>query len=342
MSERVDFLIVGGGICGRLIQLELEKRGKSTLVVDDRKANQCSIVAAGLANPLVGKFFTIGWRSKEFFGGLYNHYQSLENRLDSSFFRPSAMKRVISTPGEQNIWLSKAHQEKYVGFCSFANEEIEGLNTSYGLLEVVQGGQLNAKVFLNACMEKLPTSDELFDYNKLNIDEGNYGHLNYDHIIFCEGYKLADNPWFNNFVHLIPTKGEILEIETALEPKGDIYLGGVFIQHVEGEVWRVGATYDQNNTSTNPTEMMREDLVKKLEKTLLLPYKIVAHYCGTRPASEDRKPIVGSHPKHRNMHIFNGMGSKAVSLAPLLAKELSDNILEGIPLEGEIDVKRFC
>ena len=341
MSETVDFLIVGGGISGRLVQLELAARKKTTLVIDKTKSNQCSIVAAGLANPLVGKFFTIGWRSKEFFGGLAQHFSELENRLDAKFFRPCRMKRIISSAGEQNIWLSKAHLEKYVGFCTFINENIEGLNTDFGLLEVSQGGELNASKFLNVC-QKLPTENETFVHDKLDLVAKKYGAISFKNIVFCEGYRMNDNPLFNGIVKLTPTKGELLEITTALEPCGDIYLGGVFLQHLEGNRWRVGSTYDQNNTTVHPTEMMRDDLVSKLSKTLKLPFEVVDQYCGTRPASPDRKPIVGAHPELEDVYIFNGMGSKAVSLAPLLAKELCDTMIIGSPLHSEISIDRFC
>ena len=123
MSEKVDFLIVGGGIAGRLLQAELMGRGQSTLVYDQPDFNRSSVVAAGLANPLVGKFFTIGWRSHEFFCELASHYSDLETRLETSFFRPCDMKRIIASAKEQNIWLSKAHKEKYKGFCHFVYED---------------------------------------------------------------------------------------------------------------------------------------------------------------------------------------------------------------------------
>ena len=84
MHESIDCLIIGGGISGRLIQLEMESRGLSTLVYDSPKGNHCTQVAAGLANPVVGKYFTIGWRAQEFFTPLADYYADLENRLDAS------------------------------------------------------------------------------------------------------------------------------------------------------------------------------------------------------------------------------------------------------------------
>ena len=342
MSEKIDFLIVGGGIAGRLLQMELEKRKCSTMVYDQKDGNECSMVAGGLANPLVGKYFTIGWRAREFFAGLDTYYQELESRLSATFFTPRTMKRIISSPGEQNIWLSKAHLEKYKGFCVFSNEEIEGLHTELGLLEVQQGGEMNAPRFLEACQQKLSTNFDFFDHEKLDMKNNIYDDIHFSNIVFCEGYKVVNNPFFNKEVEIVPTKGELLEIETDLKPSGDIYLGSVFIQHLHGRRWRVGATYERYNTTVTPTAMQKEDLMTKLEKKLTIPYTVVNHYCGVRPASLDRKPLLGVHPSYSNMFIFNGMGSKAVSLAPLLAREMCDFMIKNTPLHSEIDIKRFC
>ncbi len=341
MSDKVDFLIVGGGISGRLLQLELEQRGPSSLLYDNAKRNSSTIVAAGLANPLVGKFFTIGWRAKEFFADLNGYYSEIENRLQSSFFRSCAMNRIISSAGAKNIWLSKAHQSKYVGFCHFVDKAIDGIRSPFGMLEVYKGGELNTVKFLSACANKLPTVEETFKIGELNTSAKTYKDIHYDKIVFCEGYEVSDNPLFRDVIEVVPTKGELLEIETDLQPNGDIYLGGVFMQHLYDKRWRVGSTYQVNDRTLNPTKMMREDLTVKLERTLNLPYQVVNHVVGIRPASLDRKPILGEHPNIKDVFIVNGMGSKAVSLAPLLSKEMCDFMLNDAPLQSEISINRF-
>jgi glycine oxidase len=341
MSETLDYIIVGGGISGRLMQLALQKKGASTLVFDEAHSNQSSLVAAGLANPLVGKFFTIGWRAPDFFCNLTAFYHELENRLGTTFYRPCTMRRIIASAGEQNIWLSKAHQDKYVGFCDFSNEQVPDLANNFGLLNVYQGGELNTAPFLAACQSKLPTNTIKFDHNLLNLELNTYENIKFNHIIFCEGYKVMDNPLFNTRVNVVPTKGELIEIETDLEATGDIYLGSVFLQHLHSNRWRVGSTYNQGDRTDHPTELMKNDLLDKLNKTLNLPYKLVDHYCGIRPASVDRKPILGTHPTYKNVHLVNGMGSKAVSLAPLLVEEMTDYLLNNTPLYPEVDIQRF-
>ena len=341
MANHADILIVGGGISGRLLQIELQQAGASTLVFDQPENNHSTRVAAGLANPLVGKFFTIGWRAKEIFNDLASYYTQIESRLGAPFFRPCKMKRVISSAGEQNIWLSKAHKEKYVGFCSFSNEGKIGLNTQFGILEVMQGGEMDTDVFLDACAEKMPTLNQKFDHTELNLADNLYKDISFDKIVFCEGYQVMNNPLFAEERFIIPTKGELLEIETDLQPDGDIYLGGVFLQHIADRRWRVGSTYQVNETNLQPTDMMREDLKAKLDKVLAMPYTIVDHRVGVRPASVDRKPILGRHKQHQNVYIMNGMGSKAVSLAPLLARDMCAFLLQNTPLDTEISINRF-
>lgn len=337
----VDCIIVGGGLCGRLLQLQLHKEGKSTVVYDSPEVNHCTAVAAGLANPLVGKFFTIGWRADEIFPSLDSFYADIESKLNASFFRPIGFKRIISSAGEQNIWLSKAHKAKYEGFCSFANESIDGLSTGFGVLNVAQGGEMNTQAFLLACDQHLPTVKEDFDYDKLNLAEKKYGELSFEKIVFAEGYKIMNNPLWRDYKMVVPTKGELLTIETDLEPKDNIYLGSVFLQHTEGKTWRVGSTYAQRDSTLNPTAMMRADLVTKLDKVINIPYNITDHYCGVRPASIDRKPILGEHPQHKDVYVLNGMGSKAVSLAPLLVAEMADYMYSGGKLHESVDLQRF-
>lgn len=339
--RKVDNLIIGGGICGRLLQLQLQKEGKSTLVYDSPVPNHCTAVAAGLANPLVGKFFTIGWRADEIFPPLADYYASLEKQLNASFFRSVGFKRIISSAGEQNIWLSKAHKSKYAGFCSFENEQIEGLNTSFGVLTIKQGGEMDTTAFLHACDQFLPTQKEDFNWHNLDVLAHTYDGLYFDKLIFTEGYKITENPLLKTLVKIVPTKGELLTIETDLEPKNTIYLGAVFLQHLIGKTWRVGSTYNQNDSSLNPTTANREDLIYKLDKVINTSYVVKSHYCGVRPASIDRKPILGEHPAYAGVYVVNGMGSKAVSLAPLLISEMVDFMYGRATLNETVNLLRF-
>ena len=341
MAKEVDYLIVGGGVTGRLLQIELMKRGLKALVFDKLDKNHSTQVAAGLVNPVVGKFFTVGWRAEEFFPSLAQYYRAIEHKLNASFFKEKPMKRIIANAGEQNIWLSKAHLSKYVDFCSFKQEKIKGLNTDWGVLQILQSGEMNTHSFLEACNANLPSIFESFDASQLDIEQKKYHMFSYRNIIFCEGYESINNPFFKDYLSVIPTKGELLEICAEGIPDDCIYLGAVFLQPKGKNRWTVGATYEKNQTSLEPTDMMKSDLETKLNKLIRVPYSITKHYCGIRPASIDRKPLMGKHPTIDSMYTMNGMGSKAISMVPLLAQEMVNYMEHHIPLSEEINLNRF-
>ena len=70
-------------------------------------------------------------------------------------------------------------------------------------------------------------------------------------------------------------------------------------------------------------------------------FEIIEHYAGVRPTVRDRRPLVGTHVQYNRVHILNGLGTRGVMLGPAMAKALFDNIENDIPLDKEIDIKRF-
>lgn len=344
MSESVDFIVVGGGIAGVTLQLELTARGFRSMLIHTADRNVSTRIAAGIINPVAGKFFTLSWRAEEFFPALAEYYTEMEELLDASFFHPKPIYRVLNTAGEQNIWLSKANQERYNDFCDYVDEELPFTRSSFGMLEIKQGGHLDTNAFLDAALDYLAemskVRDEQFDYLHLNIDARTYKDVSFDKLIFCEGYDMTHNPFFKN-LPFSPNKGEVLEIETEdLDPER-IMVGGVFVLPYGGNRYKVGASYDHHDLTLDPTEKGRSYLVDKLENILDIEYSITEHRVGLRPAVKDRRPLLGKHSGFNWMYVYNGLGSKGVSSAPVLSKEMADFIISGKPLHPECDIDRF-
>ena len=89
------------------------------------------------------------------------------------------------------------------------------------------------------------------------------------------------------------------------------------------------------------TEKGKTELVDKLKKVLKIPFEIVNHQAGIRPTVNDRRPLIGLHPKHPTLAIFNGLGTKGVMLAPYFAQQFYSFLEENNVLEQEVDIKRF-
>jgi glycine/D-amino acid oxidase-like deaminating enzyme len=68
---------------------------------------------------------------------------------------------------------------------------------------------------------------------------------------------------------------------------------------------------------------------------------VLGHKAAIRPATLERRPFLGFHPRYPAIGILNGMGTKGTSLAPFFANQLAQNIVYNFPVSPEADVHRF-
>jgi glycine/D-amino acid oxidase-like deaminating enzyme len=71
------------------------------------------------------------------------------------------------------------------------------------------------------------------------------------------------------------------------------------------------------------------------------PYQIIGQEWGMRPTTADRRPVLGQHPEFNQLLVFNGLGTKGVSLAPYFSHTLVQWMEKGIPLHKAVDVTRY-
>jgi glycine oxidase len=110
---------------------------------------------------------------------------------------------------------------------------------------------------------------------------------------------------------------------------------------MEENIFRVGSTYEYDETDVNITEEARTRIVENLDSLIDVPYEIVDQVAGIRPTTGDRRPVIGEHKEHKELYIFNGLGAKGYLLAPLLSQELMNHILNDDPLHPELALQRF-
>jgi glycine/D-amino acid oxidase-like deaminating enzyme len=116
---------------------------------------------------------------------------------------------------------------------------------------------------------------------------------------------------------------------------------GVFVLPLGDNKYRVGATYEWNELNELTTEKGKADLIEKLKKILKVPFEIIEHDAGIRPTVNDRRPLIGLHPEHPAVGVFNGMGTKAVMIAPYFAKQFVDFLENKNTLDPEVSIERF-
>ncbi|MFY0644589.1 MAG: FAD-binding oxidoreductase [Bacteroidia bacterium] len=339
MSESVDFLIVGAGISGLCLHNELLNRGHTSIIVNNDERNVSTSIAAGIVNPVAGKFFSLTWRANDFFPSLESYYRDLETKTQSSFYFSKEIRRVISSAGEQNIWLSKSHLEKYKGYCQYIPSKDD-----FGQIQIHRGGHLDTTAFTNNMRiylkDKAPYRNEIFNHELLELDSLSYDNIRFKKIVFCEGYDMINNPYFKH-LPFSPNKGELIEIESGELDENLILTGAVFVLPTGNQKFKVGATYEHHIIDLVPTLKNKAYLLERFEKMSSASYEVVNQFVGIRPAVKDRRPLLGQHPKHECMFIMNGLGSKGVSMAPQLSRELADFMISGKELNNDCNINRF-
>ena len=72
-----------------------------------------------------------------------------------------------------------------------------------------------------------------------------------------------------------------------------------------------------------------------------MPFTVEGHFAGIRPATVERRPFAGMHPRYPEFGLLNGMGSKGASLAPFMARQFCTALCGGEPVQPEAGLERF-
>lgn len=347
-TNQFHFLIVGQGIAGSVLALSLMKAGYRVCVIDKPGLSLSSRVAAGIWNPVVFKRLTKSWLADELVPELIDFYSHCDKELNASFITRRKIIKPFTEEQEKNLWLKKAQGENaFLDPQAYDHFELSASQTIASYSFVLEAGNLDVAAFLNATKDQLIKQqsffEDTFQYGQLEqTAEGiTYKELSADNIVFCEGHLISKNPFFN-WVPMKPAKGEVLTVKCeGLNLKEHILNKGIFMMPLGNNHYKVGATYEWETLDDEPTPQKKEELSEKLKAVLKVPFEIIKHEAGVRPAVIDRRPVVGVHPSLHTHFIFNGFGTKAVMLAPYFAKQLVHHLQSNTTIDAEADVKRF-
>lgn len=340
---KVDFIIVGQGLAGSCLALELMKRNHSFIIIDNANPNAASRIAAGLFNPITGRTNQPTWMAKEIFKTLREFYSDAEKTMNETFlhhipiYRPfiSKQEQEATTHPEGAQWISNRSQKSR---CP------EMINDPFGGIEIMDSGFLNTSIFLNTVKKILEANGNLwegtFDY-QINVSEYAILYKDFEagRIIFCNGIENLANPFFN-WAPIIKLKGELLKVKASLPSDVIVNRGFFGVPSDEAGTFILGSTYHRNDQDGN-TEIGLNELKANAKKFLKRDFEIIGETWGHRPTTIDRRPILGAHPVHKNVIIFNGLGTKGVSLAPFFALHLADWLEGKTDLNKEVNIERF-
>lgn len=346
---KYDFIVVGHGLSGAILSYTLRKRGHRVLVIDEPRPSSASRVAAGLLNPVAGKRFAKSWLADAFIPAADAFYQELGAHFGRELYRHKPIYKIFSTIEEQNTWMAKCASEgwqEYILETYTQGGNQPAVQEPYGGILIGRGGSLLVAEMLDLLttelVEKGLLLPERFEMDQLQLTAQGvqYKDVEADHLIFCEGFQVVDNPYFK-WLPIQPTKGEVLEIAAENFNPDCIYNKAVYVVPVGEGRFRVGATYNWRQPDEQPTEAGRQELEERFSQITPVPFTTINHLAGIRPAVRDRKPLVGTHPQHTQLSVFNGMGSKGVQMAPLLAQQFAAALAGEAELMPDIRISRY-
>ena len=343
----LDYIIIGSGLAGIAFCETAQKHKKTFKVLSDSSQNS-SKIAAGLYNPVILKRFSQVWHAKEQLDLLDAFYKNLEIKLNVKLDYKLPILRKLFSIEEQNNWFLACDKFQLEEFLSFKlnNKKYEFLPASFGFGEVFKTGYIDTSVLLDQYQKYLTSIDsyanETFDYNllKCNEDYVTYNKINARHIVFCEGFGIHLNPFFNH-LQVDGTKGELLLIRAVDLNVSEIINSSIYLIPLGNNIYKVGATYNWEDKTNIPTEIGRSELILNLKNLISCKFEILDHRAGIRPTVKDRRPLVGTHPFYKRYHVLNGLGTRGVMLAPEMALHLFNHVENKIPLNDHIDIKRY-
>lgn len=344
----LDYIIVGSGLAGIAFAETLLQHNKSFVVFENKSQNSTSI-AGGLYNPVILKRFSQVWNANAQLEAAHKFYAVIEQKLNIQLDFKIPIYRKFFSVEEQNNWFAASDKPNLAPFLSTSviHKKYNGIDSPFGYGEVMHTGYVDTVVLLRQYHAYLKKSDLLisatFNYEDLLFFEDyiQYQNLKAKHIVFAEGFGMHSNPYFN-YLPLDGTKGELFIIK-APELDLDVIINtSVFILPLGNNLFKVGATYNWDDKTNTPTIEGKQELIERIKEILTCDFEIIKHFAGVRPTVKDRRPLLGSHYKHKNVHILNGLGTRGVMLAPAMALDLFDFIENGKQLDKSIDIKRYA
>ncbi|MCQ8129266.1 NAD(P)/FAD-dependent oxidoreductase [Methylomonas rivi] len=342
----IEVLIVGQGLAGSLLAWALMRRNLRVMVIDNGSEN-ASQVAAGLINPVTGQRLVKSADINDLLPSAMHCYRRLSDAFQQHFFVPLPMLRLLKNARERQYAEQRLSQADYRPFLTACPAAQAAVQAPYGALLQARTGYLKTGLLLSRLRDYFIATASYrhmqFDYDALVLQpQLTWREFTPRHIVFCEGHLGRQNPWFGG-LPFQPAKGEILNCRGPAESPEHIINFGHWLIPTAAQQFKLGATFEPGLVDTRPSERARQVLLQGLSGAMpaLKPVEILSQQAGIRPATLDKQPFIGSHPRHANLHIFNGFGAKGSLAIPWHAELFAAALRQQALLPVTANIQRY-
>lgn len=345
-------LIIGAGLAGCCLAWRLQQAGQPFRLVGSSHLPSAAQVAAGIINPVTGRWMTKSWRIDDFAPEAASFYAEIERQFSVKIHSPLPAIRFCLNADDAKRAKRRSRNPRYANALAPYEAPDPGsrlFRNAHGSFHIRSAAYVDLPLLIETLRAHFQSrgqfEDRIFEHQRLqpSLAGWSYEGHRYEKVLFCEGATLKDNPWFCN-LPLTPAKGETLLCRSdGLKLEEELLHHGKWLLPYPDGSFRIGATYDEDDLSPEPTDHAREELCRAFHAMTedAHPLSIADQPAGIRPSTRDARPFLGAHPTEPGLFIFNGLGSKGASLAPTLSRELLDFIFNGKPLDPDTDIQRF-
>ena len=357
MKAARDILIIGGGVVGLAIAIELKRQGAKVTVVSKDFTQAASHAAAGMLAPLAEKLASapmldLCLRSRWLYPEWTQKLEELTG-IETGYLPCGILAPTYNAPkaiaeDDRAVWLDRAAIKLYEpglsdrvagGWWYPEDGQVDNRSLMRSLLQAAQtlGIELNEGVSVKAIQQKQGRVDGvLTDVGQLTAQQ----------------YVLAAGSWSCQLMPLPvrPVKGQMLALRMPQKlhqpfPLQRILYGeGVYLVPRQDGRLIVGATVEEVDWTPFNTPQGIQSLLAKT--TELYPaaadWQIEEFWWGFRPGTPDELPILG-RSACENLFLATGHYRNGILLAPITASLMANLILEQKcdPLLAEFSYQRF-
>ncbi|MEC7235368.1 MAG: FAD-dependent oxidoreductase, partial [Verrucomicrobiota bacterium] len=311
-------MIVGAGLAGCLLAWRFQQAGQRFLLIGSSAMPSAFRVAAGVINPVTGRWMTKTWNFDQVFPEAAETYRAIEQQFGIKVYHPIPEVRFCQNAQDLKRASRRMRNPRYQNVLSrmvAAGEGAPEFNDDFGTFHINQVAYVDLPLVVHTLRTLFVAQGQFRDENFVHSElkpatiGWQYRDLHAGKVIFCEGAAIQNNPWFKN-LPLKPAKGETIlcQSPTVRLPQKLYHHKKWFLPYPDG-TFRIGATYDESDLSDAPTEAKKDELLKAAHEALKGTHKIEvnAHLAGIRPVTLDSRPIIGAHQTKLGLYLINGL-----------------------------------
>ena len=339
MTLRPDFLILGQGLLGSLLALELQALGASVAIAEFAPRRCRSLVSAGMMDPISGQRFALSWRYEKTTADALSVYQNLSSLIGHPLITPRTIYRLFRDTIDSDTFHKKNTSGILAPYITtlFNDSPHPDVAAPYGGVSIQGGYHIDVGQLIHSLRQHFIESNQLL----LNPDPSFLENLPVKATIHCTGAYAHLSHHFS-WLPFRNSRGETIIFDAPDFHTDAILNNGNWISPMKSGGYRAGATYAWDDLFHPPTETGYKAILAHIQSIIPgIKTQVTRTESGTRSIMPDSRPVIGQHPIHSAHWVASGLGSKGTQIAPFIASQLSKSIINNTPIDDEISINRF-